>query len=277
MRSCEIDPGLGASLTPSSPRAMPFSRATVHESSTEPSTGTRDLVIATVAHDLRTPLSAVYAALSFVLDDLLPQDDAHVLVRLHLGIARRAADQMIGLMSDLLDGTTMERGRLALRPTRCDCAEIVQAALAVLQPLAAQRGITLSSDHAPALPSILADPARLVRVFWNLGSNAIRFTPPGGRITFATSLDSHSVRFTVVDTGCGIAPQDLPYLFDRFWRGEGTSSGGVGLGLAIAKSIVEAHEGHFSVESTLGSGSSFSFTIPAAANGPDAPAPESLS
>jgi two-component system sensor histidine kinase SaeS len=228
----------------------------------EPSETSRDLVIATVAHDLRSPLGAVYAVLDFVLDQLLPEDDAHVMVRRHLGIARNAANQMLDMVADLLEGTTLEAGRLALAMAPCDPADIVRTVADELAVVASRRHITVACDLASRLPAIVADRGRIGRIFSNLGANAIRFTPPGGCVTLSATADGNAVRFNVVDTGIGINEQDLPHVFERFWRADCRSSGGVGLGLAIAKRFVEAHRGEIWVESTPGQGSCFSFTIP---------------
>lgn len=267
MRSCEIDSRSGGVFSSSPPDIVSLSCSRARAPSVEPAGVTRDLVIATVAHDLRNPLSVVYAVLDFVLANLLPDDDVHRGLRQHLHIARHAADQMLDLVTDLLDGTTMDAGPLALRVESCDPCEIVRRAVDELEPLAAQRGITLSCEVANALPAIHADRSRIARVFSNLGANAIRFTPPGGSILFTATLAADAVCFQVTDTGTGIAPQNLPHVFDRFWRANPAVSGGAGLGLAIAKWIVEAHLGKIWVESDLGSGSTFSFTFPVAHRG----------
>jgi signal transduction histidine kinase len=267
MQSYEIDPRPRATFSPSPPDIMSRSCGRAGTPSEEHSGMTRDLVIATVAHDLRNPLSVVYAVLDFVLENLLPEEDVHRPVRRQLAIARQAADQMLDLVTDLLDGATMDAGQVALRVQSCDPGELVHRAVDELEPLAAQRGITLSRDLAAALPAIHADRSRIARVFSNLGANAIRFTPPGGSITFTAILAADAVCFQVTDTGSGIAPQNLPYVFDRFWRANPAASDGAGLGLAIAKWIVEAHLGKIWVESDPGSGSTVSFTVPVAHRG----------
>jgi signal transduction histidine kinase len=243
---------------------MPRSRAHRRASSAHDLVPARDLVVATVAHDLRNPLNAVQTVLDFTLENLLPNDESHQVVRRHLGIARNAAMQMNQLVAELLEGTTMDRGRLALRLAACDPHELARTAFDALEATASGRGITLSLDLAASLPALLADRDRLARVFSNLGANAIRFTPPDGHITIAASRADDAVRFTVSDTGIGISAQDLPHVFDRFWRADRNASGGFGLGLAIAKCIVDAHGGTMTVESNPGTGSSFSFTIPLA-------------
>ena len=225
----------------------------------------RDVVIATVAHDLRNPLGALQTSLDLVLETLLPDDDTLGEVRRQLGVARRAATAMGNLVGDLLEGALIESGQMVLRLEAQTPADIVTPALEMLEPLARQRGVVVSADIDAALPAILADRARIARVFSNLGANAIRFTPSGGRVTLGAAQRGAHVCFSVTDTGVGIAPADVPRVFDRFWRADRTSSSSTGLGLAIVKGIVEAHRGAIWVESRLGSGSSFCFTLPAAA------------
>jgi signal transduction histidine kinase len=233
----------------------------------EHASANRDLVIASVAHDLRNELSVVYAVLDLMLENHLPEDDVHRAVRREFRVARHAADRMVDLVTDLLEGATIDAGQLGLRVESCDPCEIVYRAVDELDMLAVRRGITLSRDIASALPAIHADRSRIARVFSNLGANAIRFTPPGGSIRFTASVVADAVCFQLTDTGTGIAPQNLPHVFDRFWRANPAVSGGTGLGLAIAKWIVEAHLGTIWVESDHGSGSTFSFTVPVAHRG----------
>jgi signal transduction histidine kinase len=269
-RSRILQASMPASMPASTPASTPVGALSLSRGGGAAATAvlerdTRDSVIANVAHDLRSPLGAVYAALDFVLDTLLPPDEAHRLARKQLGIARSAAEQMFHLVTELLEGTTIDAGRLALCATPSDPLEMVRAAIDELDPFAARRGIALSCDLAPGLPLVLVDRPRIARVFSNLGANAIRFTPAGGGILFSAAPHGDAVRFSVTDTGSGIAPQHLPHIFDRFWRADQGSATGVGLGLAIAKSIVEGHRGQISVESKPGTGSTFSFTVPTAA------------
>ena len=117
-------------------------------------------------------------------------------------------------------------------------------------------------DVPPDLPRIWADRDRLVRVFENLIGNSIKFTKPGGRVTLGATVRGGEVPFSVADTGCGIAATNLPHVFDWFWQAPGGKGGGVGLGLPIVKGIVESHGGRVWVQSTLGQGTTFFFTIP---------------
>lgn len=137
-------------------------------------------------------------------------------------------------------------------------------ALELLGPLAAAKRIALVTDLSPALPNVVADRERILQVFSNLGGNAIKFTREDGRIEIRAIVRDATVEFAVRDTGPGIAPEDLPHIFDRFWQSRKTARAGVGLGLAIAKGIVESHDGGMRVESELGSGSTFTFTLPVA-------------
>jgi signal transduction histidine kinase len=134
-------------------------------------------------------------------------------------------------------------------------------------PETQRRGISLWVEPSPALPAVEADPGRMAQVMENLVNNALCYTPQGGEISLSVEADGNTVKLRVRDNGAGIAPEDLPFVFDRFYRADeslqrsGTESG---LGLAIAKSIVEAHGGSISVESVLGQGTTFTVTLPAA-------------
>jgi signal transduction histidine kinase len=142
--------------------------------------------------------------------------------------------------------------------------------LDALRPLADAKRIDLSAECPEGMPPVLADRERLLQVFANLGGNALKFTPAGGRVTIRVAAVGDVARFVVLDTGPGIAPEHLPRVFDRYWQDGGTAASGHGLGLAIAKGIVEAHGGRVGVTSTLGSGSAFSFSVPLAGALPSA-------
>jgi signal transduction histidine kinase len=131
-------------------------------------------------------------------------------------------------------------------------------------------GIALEVSAAPSLPQVLADRERIAQVFSNLLGNAIEFTPEGGRVQMTALTSEGGVTFAVEDTGSGIATEDLPHVFDRFWQTQKKSHGGTGLGLSIAKAMVEAHGGSIGVESTLGAGERLYFTLPGV---PDAARP----
>jgi signal transduction histidine kinase len=174
------------------------------------------------------------------------------------------------IIRDLLDVTAIEAGRLAVTRVAVPVEEILDAAREQYAPLAAERGLAFAAligEGAPP-PPVHADADRLLQVVGNLIGNALKFTPAGGRVTLtaaATTRDAaEAVRFEVADSGAGIAPAHLPNVFDRFWQARETRRAGAGLGLAIAKGIVEAHGGAIGVESEPGAGARFWFVVPAA-------------
>jgi signal transduction histidine kinase len=133
-----------------------------------------------------------------------------------------------------------------------------------MRPIADEKRVALTADVAAPGAEVVCDGARIVQVFSNLVGNAIKFTNEGGAVTVRVSGDDGTVKFAVTDTGCGIAQEELPHVFDRYWKGHGIVAG-VGLGLAIVKGIVEAHHGALHAESTLGAGTTFEFDLPRAA------------
>jgi PAS domain S-box-containing protein len=219
--------------------------------------GQRDHVLAVVSHDLRNPLNTITMASSLLLENI-PEERKQVQV----AILRRAAGQMSRLIEDLLDVARIEGGGLSIARDQCRCADLVQAAVEFLIPLAESRSVALGSGPRPQC-TVQADRARILQVFTNLISNAIDHTPLGGRVEVGAEANgSEEVLFRVQDTGRGIAPEHVPHVFDRFWQAEKSSRTGAGLGLAIARGIVEAHGGRIWVESEPERGSTFFFTLP---------------
>lgn len=221
----------------------------------------RDEVLAVVAHDLRNPLSVVL--LQAGLLDRVTREGAPGLSKAPQ-LIRHSVERMDRIIRDLLDATRLETGQLTVTKERLVPREVAAEALAAERPLAAAAGLELLDDFAPGIPEVLADRARLLQVFENLLGNAVKFTPPGGRVTVGAAPGGEGILFWVADTGRGIAPADLPHVFDRYSRVAGTRRG-TGLGLSIVKGIVEAHGGRAWAESTPGRGSVFFFTLPAAA------------
>jgi signal transduction histidine kinase len=179
----------------------------------------------------------------------------------------RIAEQMNRLIGDLLDAAAIDAGRLAIDREPRDAAELASDAIEMLRPLAEHDSISVEQPPVPEPVRVSCDRDRIVQVLGNLIGNAIKFTPTGGSITVTVARDASNVRFAVADTGPGIPPEQLAHLFERFWRAPGNAPG-VGLGLYIAKGIVEAHGGRIWVESQVGRGSTFSFTLPVLPAGP---------
>ncbi len=223
----------------------------------------RDEVQAVVSHDLRNPLHAMVMA-GYTLLMTTPEEQQSRQFRSSLEIIQSSGRQMERLITDLLDISGLESGEVPLSRGPRDVQSVLDEACNSLRPLAAEKGIELTCTVGDGCPPVDADRDRLLQVLSNLVGNAIKFTPEGGRITLRTEPMGREIRFVVADTGIGIAPENLPHLFDRFWQANRAYRQGAGLGLAIAKRIVEAHGGRILVESTPGQGTTFFFTIPAA-------------
>jgi signal transduction histidine kinase len=219
---------------------------------------TRDDVMGIVAHDLRNPLGTIVLEAG-LLRARVPEPDQKA-----AEFIQAAASRMNSLIQDLLDVAHMEAGRLRIEPVRMPVAPVVRDAVANQTPLAAASSLELRLDLAEDLPDVWADRGRLLQVFDNLVGNALKFTEPGGRITVGAAPRPGEILFKVSDTGPGIAPEDRPRVFDRFWQASKGERRGAGLGLPIVKGLVEAHGGRVWVESEPGHGSTFFFTIPAA-------------
>jgi PAS domain S-box-containing protein len=219
----------------------------------------RDDVLSIVSHDLRNPLSVIGMCASGIEDVLSPPNAD---VSEMLATIQSSADWMNRLIEDLLDVTRVEAGRLQLHRQPEDLVRVIAEALTLLEPAAAEKSIVLREEIPDHLPQASVDAARIIQVLQNLVSNAVKFTSPGGEVAiFATAQNGEAV-IGVRDTGTGIPAEDLPRLFDRFWQAAGARRGGAGLGLAIAKGIVEAHGGRIWVESDVGRGSTFTFALP---------------
>jgi CheY-like chemotaxis protein len=215
-------------------------------------------VLSVVAHDLRNPLNIVSLAANTLLPQLTDAAARRILERI-LRSARRA-DQML---SDLLTTGAIETGQFTIDPAPVDAAELILGALESQYSLATSASVIVAADVSPGLPPLLADEKRLVDVLENLVGNAVKFTAPGGSITIGANNQGSEILLWVKDTGTGIAPEQLPHIFDRFWQAEKKERRGIGLGLSICKAIVEAHGGQIWAESTIGVGTTMFFTIPA--------------
>jgi PAS domain S-box-containing protein len=225
----------------------------------EQATRARDDVLAVVAHDLRNPLNTVTMAISLMLETTPVERTQE---RRQQEIVRRAADRMNRMIQDLLEVKRMESGHLSIDVKAESPDDLVNDTIDMLRPLASGSSIEMVASVAENLPSVLADAARIQQVLSNLVGNAVKFTPRQGTITVAADLLDTEVRFAVIDTGPGIPPEQVPHIFGRFWQAKSSDRRGIGLGLAIAKGIVEAHNGRIWVESEVGLGSTFYFTLP---------------
>ena len=223
----------------------------------ESALGMRDEVLAIVAHDLRAPLNAVQSSAAFLMDVELSEVDRRRL----LDVIRHASARMNRLIDELLDVARMESGAFTVELQRLDFAALAGEVCEQFRVQATEAGRMLECNMDRGLPLVLADRARMSQVLENLISNALKFTPAGGSIAVRVTRDAAGVSCAVADTGVGIPPEELPHLFERFWQARRYRRGGAGLGLAIARGVVEAHGSALTVESEPGRGSVFSFVL----------------
>jgi PAS domain S-box-containing protein len=229
----------------------------------EAATLERDEALRIISHDLGNSLSAVSVTAKVLLATLPEEVGAETLDRVR-GIAQLAR-QMQRLRQDLLDVTQIEAGRLFIESELHDPRILIAETLEHLGPLATDADVELEVGKLDeGLPLVDVDRGRLLQVMSNLIGNAIKFSRPGGKVTLGVERLASEVRFFVTDQGMGIAREDLPHIFDRFWQARHARRAGAGLGLAIARGIVEAHGGEIRVESEEGKGSAFYFTLPPA-------------
>lgn len=220
----------------------------------------RDRILRIVAHDLRNPLNVIGMSAELLLEQPLPEERRAQ----QLEVIRRSARRMNRLIQDLLDVARLEANRLLLQRTLEHPEELAREAVELSAVVATAKGVALRWTADLGLPRISADRDRLLQVLSNLIDNAVKFTPEGGRIEVRVERAEDAVRYAVADTGAGIPAAELPHLFEPFWQARRQSVEGAGLGLTIARGIVEAHGGRIWAESAPGRGSTFSFTVPAA-------------
>ena len=217
----------------------------------------REQILAIVSHDLRNPLSTILmTAGSLAKKGVMPEAVARI---------RRAADRMQRLIEDLLDFASIEIGILTIKVKPEDAGAIIRETAAGFEAALTGRGLALRTEVEPLLPPASCDRDRVLQVLSNLVGNASKATPPGGRIALGVAARGSELRFSVADDGPGISKDDVTHLFERYWRSGQAEYRGTGLGLAISRGLVVAHGGRLWVETELGHGATFFFTIPAVA------------
>lgn len=224
----------------------------------------RDDLVAVVSHDLRNPMTVI-SMLCGMMQKAFSSDGPHTSRRISSAIdtMQQAASRMNVLLEDLLDTSKIEAGRYTITPKPLEVTQIFDEAYTLLAPLALDKGIDLVFTPGEHL-KVHADPERLFQVLSNLIGNAIKFTPIQGQISVSAEPDGERVLFCVRDCGEGIAPEQLPFIFDRYWTLKDNNPTGTGLGLYISQGIIKAHGGLLSAESQVGQGSVFRFSIPVA-------------
>jgi signal transduction histidine kinase len=220
-------------------------------------------LVATVAHEFRTPLTSLHMSIHLLTEQLvgpLSEKQADLVYA-----AREDCERLQRIVEELLDLSRIQSGHLELRKASIEIESLVRKALETQASSAGQRGVELRCEVVPGAGHVQVDPDRIALVFSNLLGNAIRHSPSGGAVVVRAALANGRARFEVIDNGPGVPPTLRQAIFEKYFRAPGAPSGGAGLGLFIAREIVQAHGGEIGVEGELGSGSSFWFTLPLAA------------
>ncbi len=223
---------------------------------------TRREFVANVSHELRTPLASVRASAETLQDGAMEDPEA---ARQFLGRISHNAERMSALVQDLLDLSRLESGEVQLNLAPVDLRGAIAEVVETYGEQARAKGVSLTMDDASAVVEATADEGRLQQVLSNLVENAVKFTPSGGEVHVDLEHKGRWLEVRVADRGIGVAPEDMPHVFERFYKaGRSQNQGGTGLGLAIAKHIVQSHGGRIWVSRREEGGSTFAFTIPAA-------------
>ncbi len=219
--------------------------------------------ISAVSHELRTPLTSIKGYASILITGKIGEIPQQVKERLEK--INKHSDNLVKMINDLLDISRIESGRVEMKFAKYNISSIVENVLDILTPQIKEKGLQLKTQIEPNAPDVIVDLSQFERVFINLLGNAIKFTPLNGTITVGAKKDQNAILFSIADSGIGIKEEDIPKLFHEFYRVENEINQnvkGTGLGLALAKNIVEAHRGQIWVTSKVNGGTTFYFTLP---------------
>jgi two-component system phosphate regulon sensor histidine kinase PhoR len=217
-------------------------------------------LVGNISHELRTPIAGIKAMVETLKDSAINDKEATMdfLARID-----NEVDRLTQMVSELTELSRIETGRAELRMAATDLNLLIEEVVAQMNPLAEKQQVTISTDLDKDIPMVGADKERIRQTIINLVHNAVKFNPPGGKVTVSTKGDRESVITSVSDTGIGISKEDLPHVFERFYKADkARTKGGSGLGLAIAKHTIQAHGGNIWAQSEEGKGSTFSFSLP---------------
>jgi len=258
---CEVS----ASITPITIDHAFYTAFTVRDvSNLKVANQVRSNFVSMVSHELRTPLNSVHGFIDLLLQGHMGKltEEQHM----YLGYAQEGVQQLVSIVEDILFMTRSDLGQFEVKQQKVHLQSLARQVLRSLQHQAAKAEVVLSLDVPADAPPLYVDPQRLKQVLSNLVTNAIKFTPPGGTVT--VKVQPHNEQFamiTVADTGYGILPEDRPHIFERFYQSnhsQQSKMGGYGLGLPIAKLIIEQHGGTLNFETAVNKGTTFSFTVP---------------
>jgi PAS domain S-box-containing protein len=239
-----------------------LAREQVARAAAEAANRSKDEFLAMVSHELRSPLNAILGYTRMLRSCPVDREAINNVI----AIVERNAKAQLQIVEDLLDSARIIAGKLRIEPGPVDLVPVLDAALDTARSAAEAKGVTLAADYGPLPEQVLGDPTRLQQIVWNLLTNAVKFTPEGGHVELRMEGDADNVRITVSDTGKGIEPEFLPFVFDHFRQADPSSArryGGLGLGLSLVKHLVELHGGTIMAESEgKGRGAAFIVTLP---------------
>lgn len=260
-RTCEVS----ASVTPVTVDNVVYTVFTARDlSALKVANRVRSNFVSMVSHELRTPLNSVHGFIDLILQGHMGELAEEQ--RMYLGYAQEGVQQLVSIVEDILFMTRSDLGQFEIKQQEVHLQSLARQILRSLQPQALKTEVVLSPDIPAHVPPLYADPQRIKQVLSNLVTNAIKFTPPGGTVTVRMHQhDEHFAMILVTDTGYGIPPEDRSHIFERFYQSnhsQQSKMGGYGLGLSIAKLIVEQHGGTLNFDTGLNKGTTFSFTVP---------------